>query len=350
VRKPNKRGVGSASYAVPANGVAYLKLQRSSQRNITSDLSYRVSVERTRADRVIAVDPLMAARLDGVLQLRGETLTAPSVPATRRRFFADFQRSGDSSVRAFCIPRLTWQSLANPTVAESLALTDAFCRMHDDLEVDDDVVNQRTGSRDEYRPPRPDYVRDQAGSAWCRKSAGRMSWLLTFQPQAPGTVSANWHPGGVFDVSIAVFQDRELPALAEDSAVTGEYAFDARWSEREGMLFIDVPQPFTFAGEEIYLDDEDLRVLFRTGSWLLLSPLVTTDVPPIDDVQKLIWVRVQTVELEKSLTKVVVRVLPETEPPPEVLLGANVAGVTPVVAIVHSGIVAVVTKQVTIGP
>jgi hypothetical protein len=128
----------------------------------------------------------------------------------------------------------------------------------------------------------------------------------------------------------------------------GELTFSARWSELEGMLFIDVPQPMAVDGEDRFLDDEDVRALFRGGSWILLAPLVAYDAPPIEDRQRLAWVRAQTVEVEKVPSGMTVRVLPADEPPRDALGSETTSGVFPLVAIVHGGVVAVVTKQVQI--
>ena len=81
---------------------------------------------------------------------------------------------------------------------------------------------------------------------------------------------------------------------------------------------------------------------------MLLAPLVAYDSSPIEDRQRLAWVRAQTVEMENAGGGVSVRILPETEPPPDVLLGAADSGRIPLVALVHQGVVAVVTKQIKV--
>jgi hypothetical protein len=347
VLQPRQTAGSMAAYSIPRDGVVFLRVLP--RADIVFDYSF--SLELSRPDRVVAIDPLMASRLDKVLSLRGETMAASSAAAIRRRYFADFTQvvAGSGTSRAFRLPRLTWQTLASPSLDDSLALADNICRLRDDIEVDDAVISQQTGARDEFAAPRPAYVRDTGGAmAYCRKSTGRMSWLLTLQPQAAGSVRSNWEPGNIFDASIVVFQDRELPSIDKDALVMGELTFSARWSELEGMLFIDVPQPMAVDGEDRFLDDEDVRALFRGGSWILLAPLVAYDAPPIEDRQRLAWVRAQTVEVEKVPSGMTVRVLPADEPPRDALGSETTSGVFPLVAIVHGGVVAVVTKQVQI--
>lgn len=361
---PRQSGPDFQAFSIPRDGDVLMRVDLSGlggppdPANRSSFPFYPITLQLTRPDRVIAIDPAMATRLDLILDRNGEPMTGMTPLALRRRYFADFNQeppaNGSGPPRPFRIPRLSWQQLAALTVEQSVALADRLCRGHDDLEVDDDVADERgSQKRDEFAPPRPVYARDSSGNALARQAVGRMSWLLTLQPQAPGSVAANWRAGSIFDVSIVIFQDRVLPSIDPPaSTVDGEYAFAAWWDPLQGMLFVEVPQPFTINGEEIYLDEEDLRVLFRTGSWMLLAPRVANDASPIEDRQRLVWARAQTVEMEKFGERVAVTVLPTTEPPPDLLLGTpNGSGQIPLVALVHEGVVAVVTKQMKVqGP
>ena len=96
-----------------------------------------------------------------------------------------------------------------------------------------------------------------------------MSWLLTLQPQAAGSVAQNWHAGSLFDVSLVIFQDRILPQVdAEDKSadvVVGEYTLEAEWDALRGLLSGTDPRPFLGNGEEVYLDDEDIRPISTAG-------------------------------------------------------------------------------------
>ena len=296
--------------------------------------------------RAAAVDPMMATRLDEVITRQG---IIGDTPITRaRQDLATFNQTG----RVLRVPRLSLAALSPATPAQRVALADRLCRMHDDLEVDDDVTDERSGKRDEFAPPKPVFAAGPSGPL-ARQTIGRQSWFFLLQPQAPGSFMTNWTPGSVFDASIVIFRDRPFRTLDGSApVVTGEYVFDdAAWDPAQGLLLIPVPKPLAVNGEQVFLEDEDLRAIFRAGGWLLLGPKTPYPGPSATNRQKLVWVRAQTVEISGSGQSSVVTILPETEPPADVLGGA--AGVTPIplVALVYEGVIAVATKQITVqGP
>lgn len=298
--------------------------------------------------RVVAVDPLPATRLDRALD--ADPTNATLIQA-RQHLAAFAQLNPDGSEQPFQIPRITW--LATGNLAQRVALADRLCRIHDDLEVDDNVVNTGSGKRDEFAPPRPVYANGPIGTTGqdgplARQSLGRMSWMVLLQPQGPGGVDVNWAAGSIFDASIVIFRDRPLRTLdGPTPAVTGEYVFPtASWDPIQGLLSITVPQPLNVHGQNIYLEDEDLRFIFRTGGWILLAPKDADTGQPQDNRQKLVWVRVQSAEIGRSEDGPVVTVLPETEPV-ELTGGTAATAPVPLVALVYEGVVAVATKQIT---
>lgn len=303
--------------------------------------------------RVAALDPMMATRLDQVI-LR-ENITGDSPLTRARQNLATFEQTGSPPLPLFLIPRLSWSALSTALPDQRVALADRLCRLHDDLEVDANVADTRgSGKRDEFAPPRPVYATDpSSGKALARQSVGRMSWLFLLQPQGPGPFADNWVPGGVFDVSLVIFRDRPFRTLDGTApAVTGEYVFEnAAWDPVQGLLQIGVPQPLRINDEDVYLEDEDLRFIFKAGGWILLAPIAAPTGPPAENRQKLVWVRAQTVEVSRSASGGVVTVLPETEPPADVLGVAVGTAPMPLVALVYEGVVAVATKQITVqGP
>jgi type II secretory pathway pseudopilin PulG len=277
--------------------------------------------------RVVAVDPIMVAR----------------------------RRLHEQATPPFgTIPRIAWNLPPPPPPPpppspqqqqqQHAAWADRVFRTADDLEVDDDVRNASTGRRDEFAPPRPVYSRAPGGDPLARQARGRMSWLVMLQPEAPGPAKDHWHDGSIFDVSIVIFQDRTLPSL--DPSVPppplAEYFFPGTaWYPLRGVLEIPVAAAV--------LAEEDIRAIFRTGSWVLLAPAVPFAGPPEDTRQRAVWLRAQTVELARTDDHVLVTIIPEKEPPPDALEGTGPA--YSFAGLVFEGVVEVVTRQLTVqGP
>jgi type II secretory pathway pseudopilin PulG len=271
--------------------------------------------------RVVAVDPIMVAR----------------------------RRLHEQATPPFgTIPRIAWNPSMSPPPPppqqQHAAWADRVFRMADDLEVDDDVRNASTNRRDEFAPPRPVYSPVRGGPPLARQARGRMSWLVMLQPEAPGPAKDHWHDGNIFDVSIVIFQDRPLPSLDPNvpPPPLSEYFFPGTvWYPLRGVLEILVP-----AAD---LAEEDIRAIFRTGSWVLLAPAVPFAGPPEDNRQRAVWLRTQTVELARDDNQVLVTIIPEKEPPSDALEGSGPA--YSFAGLVFEGVVEVVTRQLTVqGP
>jgi len=276
------------------------------------NIPYGFDVEVFRLDRMVAIDPLMAAHLDRVIGSRGNPAGHPL--ADRRRYAADFEQpyTGQASneARAFVIPRLNWTRIARiPNFDEAIAEAERLCRVNDTPSIED--------SDDEDSPPTPLF--DSADERPVRRQfAGRLTWMLTVQPEDLGSVEDNWEAGRNFDASVVIFEDRIFPQPGE-TIFQGEYGFEAGWSDQDGMLFVDVPLVPKGAPP---LDSDDVRGIFAAGSWLLLGPSVVLTDAPIDEQMRLQWVRIRTAEVSPNPdgTGFVARVMLETEPKDEVLL------------------------------
>ena len=303
--------------------------------------NYNFSLERIPSERVIIVDPLMATRLDKVISNDGN---GPSnTYYLRRHRFADFQQvySADGSIRQRRIPRLNWYPLTQgANVDTAVAIAEYLFREQDALVTDT--------SGDPESAPGPVFDVTAVPAPVRRQTAGRMSWMTMLQPLDPGPAALNWTSGKYFNVSLVVFEDRSLPALSSP-AFSGEYAFDATWSDLDGMLTVQVPA--TVGGEDI--EEEDVRRLFRTGVWILLAPKVIPATNPLEDTTQLKWHRIQSCRLQNQAGGgTSAQILLETEPAADTLnvnLRSTV-NVSNLVVLAYGGVVAVVTRQVQVEP
>jgi hypothetical protein len=290
---------------------------------------------------VIVVDPLMATRLDKVISNDGN---GPSNSySLRRHRFAEFQQiyAADGSIRQRRIPRLNWYPLTQGSnVDTAVAIAEYLFREQDAL------VTDTNG--DPESAPGPVFDLTAVPAPVRRQTAGRMSWMTMLQPLDPGPAALNWTAGKYFNVSLVVFEDRSLPALSSP-AFSGEYAFEATWSDLDGMLTVQVPA--TVGSEDI--EDEDVRRLFRTGAWILLAPKVVPATNPLEDTTQLTWHRIQSCRLQNQAGGgTSAQILLETEPAADTL-NANLratANVSNLVVLAYGGVIAVVNRQVQLEP
>lgn len=356
---PFEEGSGFAKYSIPNDGFILTKASlrpdlvntfgpAGTSRSFRRNPEYRLKATVSRSERVVVVDPLMATRLDKIIQLSNATRTSPY--GIRRERFADFQQqfAGSNSARAFVIPRLNWQRFTSGDIDIKLAMAERLFRDEDSLAIDpppgDDAAPE----------PQFDLLVQNSGTTPLRplrrQASGRMSWLLMLQPEDAGPVASNWAEGKYFDVSVVIFEDRKLPnpkaypALAPNEPLEGEYSLQGSWSDLTGMISFIVPPALN-------LEDDDVRQLFRTGSWILLAPYVTYESSPADSRQRLQWVKIQSAEMERQANGMAVRILPEVEPGSDVLLRSSTPVVeSPIVVLAYHGVVAVVNKSVRLGP
>jgi hypothetical protein len=164
------------------------------------------------------------------------------------------------------------------------------------------------------------------------------------QPEANGSVPANWQAGRWFHAAIVVFEDRLLPAaggtIASLPPLEGEHTFVARWNFADGMIETTIPK-------SLEISDEDIQRTFRTGSWVLLAPRQAINVPPIDDDTLLEWVEIQTADILRGPTATVVRFLPAKQPDADRTLRTT-AGEADLIVLTYQGVVNVVTRAVRI--
>ncbi len=302
---------------------------------------YSFELERIPSERVIVVDPLMATRLDKVMSNDG---SGPSNSYYfRRHRFADFQQvyAADGTIRQRRIPRLNWYPLTQgPNVDTAIAIAESLFREQDALVTDT--------SGDPEAAPGPVFDLTAVPAPVRRQTAGRMSWLTMLQPLDPGPAALNWTAGKYFNVSLVVFEDRSLPALTSP-AFSGEYAFEASWSDLDGLLAVQVPA--TVGGEDI--EEEDLRRLFRTGAWIMLAPKVIPATNPLEDTTQLKWHRIQSCRLQKQAAgATTAQILLETEPAADTLNAGLRAtpNVSNLVVLAYGGVIAVVNRQVQVEP
>jgi len=302
--------------------------------------TYSFSLERLSSERVVIVDPLMATRLDKVIAAAGG---GPANSYTLRRHrFADFQQLyADGSVRQRRIPRLNWFPLTQwADVDTAVAVAEYLFREQDALVAD-------TGG-DPESAPGPVFDLTAVPAPVRRQTSGRMSWLAMLQPLDPGPAAVNWTSGKYFNTSIVVFEDRPLPALASP-AFSGEYAFEATWSDLDGQLTVTVPA--TVGGED--MEEEDVRRLFRTGAWILLAPRTIAATNPLEDTSQLAWHRIQSCRLQRlSGGATSAQVLLDIEPDDQTLSPSlrSTPNVSNLVVLAYSGVVAVVTRQMQLEP
>jgi prepilin-type N-terminal cleavage/methylation domain-containing protein len=306
---------------------------------------YSLMITRSRSERVIAIDPLMATRLDKVLSLRGQSGQSAGLNdlyAKRRDRFADFQQmySGSNTSRSFVVPRLNWQRFASGELDTMLAMAERLFRDEDNL-----AINE---PRREDDAPAPLYDRAANGSPARRQATGRTTWVLMVQPEARGSVASNWTPGAYFDVSLVIYEDRRLPSLDAAAALEGEHAFEGEWSDLSGLVSVTVPFDSDRDGAPDLVGD-DVRGLFRAGAWVLLAPKTIYSLSPADDQQRLQWIKIRSSEFENTATGMRAELLLETEPGEDVLLRSRQREGTqafPVIVCAHDGVVAVVNKSV----
>lgn len=360
-------GVGLKAYTGlptggPKNAIWYNYLPNSANPASVEprNTEYRLEVSFFRPDRMVAIDPLMCAHLDRVIHESGFKDTPLQHPlASRRLRFADFEQwfEGDpNNARAFVIPRLNWRMIADILDFDSaVAVAERICRVEDSLAVntpvDGDAANE------------PGFDVSADGQPLRRQAAGRMTWMLTVQPEDLGSVEANWHPGRSFNASVVVFQDRRFPEIGATS-LEGEYAFEAGWSDDDGLIRIYVPNSAGGTGSQPAMEDEDLKRLLGAGSWMLLGPRVTYTSSPVDSQMRLEWIKIQSSQIERQKDQIVVTVLPEKEPGDNVLLRSKSdPGAFPsryitdngvprlrIMVLAYQGVVAVVQRSITVRP
>lgn len=316
------------------------------------NLEYLVDFHLVRQDRMIAIDPLMCAHLDRIIRL--DPGNHPL--SLRRRRFADFQQlyNGDpNSPRAFVIPRLNWRVIAdNPNFDAAVAVAERLCRAEDTIALGD-PANEESAPAPEFATIVPDPASPNQDLPVQRQAAGRMTWMLTVQPEDPGSVAANWYAGRYFDVSIVIFEDRPVPP--NDPKLTtfdGEYAFQATWGQLDGLLRVFIPTDGPTATAP---SDEDIRRIIAPGGWLLLAPSVTLTSSPIDSQLRLEWIKVRTVSLERTAAGVTATILLDKEPDTDVLVPsingtprADGLGRLSLIALAYDGVVSVVRRSMMV--
>jgi hypothetical protein len=318
---------------------------------------YQLNVSVFRPDRMVAIDPLMCAHLDRVINkgAPGNERTHPL--ATRRLRFAAFEQwfaGNPNDPRAFVIPRLNWRKIAEiPDFDAAIAVAERICRVEDAV-----VANQPV---DEDAANEPGFDVSSDGAPLRRQASGRMTWMLTVQPENLGSVEANWNPGSYFTASVVVFQDRRFPQVG-DTTLEGEYAFEGDWSNADGLIRVYVPVNDPITKEPLAMEDEDLKRLLGAGSWMLLGPRVTNTTTPVDSRMRLEWVKIQTSQIEKRQDQIVVTILPEKQPGENILLAEaarNPDGSPYAVAgdprfrimvLAYQGVVAVIQRSIPVRP
>jgi hypothetical protein len=240
----------------------------------------------------------------------------------------------------------------NPDFNAAVAVAERLCRAEDTIALVDPPT--------EESPPLPEFaaiVPDPTSPAEKipvqRQAAGRMTWMLTVQPEDPGSVAANWYAGRYFDVSIVIFEDRPVPPNDPQlAAFDGEYAFQATWGQLDGLLRVLIP---TAGPTATAPSDEDIRRIIAPGGWLLLAPSVTLTSSPIDSQLKLEWIKVRTVSLERTKTGVTATILLDKEPDANVLVPtingvsrADGLGRLSLIALAYDGVVSVVRRSMMV--
>lgn len=317
---------------------------------------YLFDLTVTRHDRMIAIDPLMSTHLDRVIGTSGLAGNPNAHPlAFRRRRFADFQQpymEDPENARAFIIPRLNWRVIAdNPNFDAAVAFAERMCRAEDTVALgqpaEQDAAPEQIFSVSRSTPSGPPVVLR-------RQAAGRMTWMLTAQPEDLGSVASNWHAGKYFDVSVVIFQDRPIPVIGQ-TQLAGEYAFQSTWDDGDGLLRVNVTPAFA---EDEPLDDEEIRRLVGPGSWVLLAPRFTLQTPEPDNRFRLEWLKIRSVQYEKRPNETLVIALLEKEPDENVLLREKQneyrlrddAGRYAVTALCYEGVVGVIRRSIQVGP
>ena len=350
----NGRFVAGVGIGGPANSVTRTVA------GLPQNPAYDLEISVFRGDRMIAIDPLMCTHLDKALF--GKISALPKL-ADRRRYFADYERlyqGRTTDDRASIVPRLNWKVIADIDIQNdpdaAIAVADQLCRAVDS------PATIEPQSPDE--PPAPEF--DAAGM---RQMAGRMTWMLTVQPDGPGSVEANWMAGKSFEAAVVIFQDRIFPtgnvAAADD--LEGEYAFRSGWRMDDGRLHVEVPDVDEFGRRAPV--DEDLRQLFAPGAWLLLGPAVNVVSADIEARKSYEWVKILSAEYDRpgGVTTLpagpsaanngpmtIVKVLLDREPAENVLLpGASrdqVQGGLSLSTFAYQGVVAVVKRSIQVKP
>ena len=339
----------SRTYYFPADGFAVTRACLATSFNNTfnstgsrladrSNPGYTVTFTRYRAgDRAVVIDPLMATRLDKSLDLRdGRRLNFAQFPQLHRP---------TGTIQQTAIPRLNRQvfatSLASGAVDAAIAMADWTFRDQDSV-----AVSQ---SGDELAAPQQLYdftsATPPASSLPLRRqSEGKGSWLVMLAPQDAGPVSVNWRPGKAFRLSLVVFNNRTLPAIANNADVSGEYALSGTWSDLDGTIAVTAPA-------DTFSDDQELRDLFRAGSYVLLAPAGVSDASSVT--QRFDWVRIQTSRINGSSDGGrTVTIMPETQPSDDVLSYGlrTVPYESPLAILAYQGVVSVVTKTIYLKP
>lgn len=272
--------------------------------------------------RLAVIDPLMTSHIDRAVagNLVPELIQPNREP---NKYFAEFVQLTSGTPFTMRIPRLNWSMIADrgPNHSLSVALAEQLCRPYDTIEVSPPV--------DETLAPEPLF--DGSIAPLRRRSQGKMSWLLTIQPENNGSIEYNWTSGSMFDVALVIFDERMFPREG-DSALIGEYAFQngVQWMPATGEIKIPVPT-------DMSIDPDDLLRMFRPGAWIMLAP------KQFSYDQRIEWIQIQTSEFRKDTNgSLNMHVVPAKD------LNLRTDGFTDLVALVYQGVVAVARRSVRI--
>lgn len=360
VLEPIGNSAGGLTYLIPNDGTAFTRMNLmkvgtggpqddgiDENNNVISPSDtdgYRINTTRTYNfdisivgnTRVAVIDPLMVSHIDRILAARwpdGRQESDVDSLDDEQKYFATFQQTGRAERTV--IPRMTWKYLsARSSFDESVALAERLCRPYDTIDV--------AVPTDEVLAPQPIFEAvtiDGVATPLMRRSVGRMSWLLTIQPENNGSIELNWRSGNFFDVAIVVFENRLIPAIGA-TAVEGEHVFGDQsgesvvWNPLTGL--IDIP---ISASREI--DPDDVKRMFRPGAWLMVVPKA------FDHNQTIDWIEIQTCEFEaQSGGSVIAHILPTREPKTDDQNRPE--DPDPLVVIAPQGVVAVARRSVRI--
>ena len=297
---------------------------------------YKFKLTIENATRVAAYDPLMAAHLDRIVGASGYNHALDE----EQRFFAKFDQIDKyGNQRVLELPRLNWRGVATANLLdESVAIAERLCRPDDTLEV--------KLPADEDMPAEPIYE-NNGNENIRRRSVGKMSWMLTIQPETADSapLESHWKSGNLIDVAVIVFENRQMPLLG-DSAIVGEAEFEADWNELTGLFETYVP---VSRG----LDIDDLRAMFRANGWLMVAP------KRYSHSQKIDWVQIQTCDIEEQLAsadgllphRFTLSILPVNEPRAEACNNPPYPAASPqqrMLIHVQQGIVAVSRRTIQV--
>jgi hypothetical protein len=315
-------GPGRKTYRAEADATVTTKIKLKTDAFGVHHYSARLTIYGNT--RLAVIDPLMTSHIDRAV---AGNLVPGLIQPNREpnKYFAEFaQRLNGGSSVTMRIPRLSWSMIADrgANLSLSVALAEKLCRPFDTIEVSPPV--------DETLAPEPLF--DGSVSPLRRRSQGKMSWLLTIQPENNGSIEYNWASGNMFDVSLVIFDERIFPREGDDSLI-GEYVFQdgVQWRPSTGEVAIPIPS-------DMSIDPDDLLRMFRPGAWIMLAP------KNFSYDQKIEWIQIQTSELRKDPIDDASKMF--VVPAKDLLLRTD--GPTDLVALVYQGVVAVARRSVRI--